>query len=57
MEKSDNKLSPEQKLLLSLRLYHSAKELKAAAIRKFHPELNKSEIEERVKKIFLYAKY
>ena len=45
-----------QKLNLSLRLYSSARELKAAALHKLHPELTKIEIEEKVKEIFLYAR-
>ncbi len=50
------KLSPEQKLTQSLRLYYNAKELKIAALRKFHPELSEQEIQKKVKEIFLYAK-
>ena len=49
-------LTPEQKLIQSLRLYHAAKELKTAALRKFHPELSQQEIQKKVKEIFLYAK-
>jgi len=49
-------LTPEKKLFLSLSLYHSAKELKMAAIKKFHPELTEKEIKEKVRKIFLYAR-
>jgi len=50
------KLTPEQKLTAAQRLYHSAKELKIAALKKFNPELTNKEIEEKVKKIFLYAR-
>jgi len=49
-------LTPEKKLLLSLRLYYSAKELKTEALKKFHPEMTITEINEKVKKIFLYAR-
>lgn len=56
MEKPVIKYSPEQKLLFSLKLYYSARELKAAALKKFHPELSDKEINERVKKIFFYAR-
>jgi hypothetical protein len=49
-------LTPEKKLFLSLSLYHSAEELKMAAIKKFHPELTEKEIKEKVRKIFLYAR-
>jgi len=56
MEKRIINLTPEQKLLLSLKLYHSAKELKTESLKKFHPELTEKEIREKVKKIFLYAR-
>ena len=56
MEKRINNLTPEQKLLLTLKLYHSAKELKTESLKKFHPELTEKEILEKVKKIFLYAR-
>lgn len=49
-------LSPEKKLLLSLNLYHAAKELKTQALKKFHPEMTEKEIREKVKRIFLYAR-
>lgn len=49
-------LTPGKKLLLSLRLYHSAKELKVAALKKLHPELTTKEIREKVKEIFLNAR-
>ena len=56
MNSYSHKLTPEQKLREALRLYHSAKELKIAAIKKFHPELSDKEIIEKVNKIFFYAK-
>lgn len=49
-------MTPEQKLKEALRLYHSAKELKIAALKKFHPELSEKEVKEKVKKIFFYAR-
>ena len=49
-------LTPEKKLQLSLRLYHSAKELKKAALKKLYPQLTEKEIEEKVKEIFLNAR-
>ena len=49
-------LTPEKKLQLSLRLYHSAKELKKAALKKLYPQLTEKEIEEKVKDIFLNAR-
>jgi len=56
MEKKTTKLTPEQKLTQSLRLYFNAKELKIAALRKYNPELSEQEIQKKVKEIFLYAK-
>ena len=49
-------LTPEKKLQLSLRLYHSAKELKKAALKKLYPQLTEKEILEKVKDIFLNAR-
>ena len=49
-------LTPENKLLLSLNLYYSAKELKTVSLKKFHPELSENEIKEKLKKIFLHAR-
>jgi len=49
-------LTPEQKLIQSLKLYHAAKELKTAALRKFYPELTETEIKLKVRNIFLYAR-
>lgn len=46
MNSYSRKLTPEQKLKEALRLYHSAKELKFAAIKKFHPELSDKRIKE-----------
>ena len=50
------KLSPEQKLKLTLDLYFNARELKASAIRKDHPEISEKEVQEKVREIFLNAK-
>ena len=49
-------LRADKKLMLSLKLYHSAKELKMNSLKKFHPELTEAEIKEKLKKIFLYAR-
>lgn len=49
------KLTPEQKLKLALDLYYNARELKASAIRKDHPEWNENEVQKKVSEIFLYA--
>jgi hypothetical protein len=48
-------MSPEQKLKLVLRLYHSARVLKKAGLRTQHPDWTQEQIEQRVREIFLYA--
>lgn len=49
-------MNPDKKLTLALQLYHSAKALKTASLKQFHPELTENEIREKVKKIFFYAR-
>jgi|OM-RGC.v1.036220334 hypothetical protein len=45
----------EQKLKLVLGLYHSAKKLKRAGLKKQHPDWTEEQIEQSVREIFLYA--
>ena len=47
MKIKDFKYTPEQKLFLSLRLYHSAKALKTAAMKKFYSKKSGIEIEKK----------
>jgi hypothetical protein len=56
METYLKKPTPEKKLLLSLKLYHSAKALKIAYLRKLYPELTEKELHKKIKEIFLYAR-
>jgi len=49
-------MSPEQKLKLVLRLYHSARELKEAGLRAHHPKWTEEQIQQRLREIFLYAR-
>jgi len=49
-------MTPEKKLELSLRLYYSARELKEASLRTFHPDWDDEKIEEEVRRVFLYAR-
>ena len=64
MEKRQSKIeinrfkgfSPEKKLDLSMQLYYSAKELKRASLKQFHPEWNNAKIDEEVRRIFLHAR-
>jgi len=50
------KMTAEEKLELSMRLYWSARALKAAALRQQHPDWDEARIENRVREIFLYAR-
>lgn len=49
-------LTPEQKLIESLKLYYLAWELKRSALKKFHPEIKEKELDKKIAEIFLYAK-
>ena len=49
-------MTPEQKLEVSLKLYHSAKALKAAGLKQQHPDWSEEEIKKQVNEIFLNAR-
>ena len=49
-------MPPEEKLKIALRLYYSARQMKAAALRHNHPKRTEKEIQEKVREIFLYAR-
>jgi hypothetical protein len=49
-------MTPEEKLKIALRLYYSARQLKAAALQHEHPHWTKKEIQKKVREIFLYAR-
>ena len=49
-------MSPAQKLRAAERLYHSAWQLKAAALRAEHPDWTEEAIRHAVRMIFLYAR-
>jgi hypothetical protein len=49
-------MSPAQKLRAAERLYHSARQLKKAALRAEHPDWNDETIRQAVRDIFLYAR-
>jgi hypothetical protein len=48
-------MTPEQKLLAALRLYHSAWELKAAFLREQHPNLTETEVQTKTRTVFTNA--
>jgi hypothetical protein len=49
-------MSPTQKLRAAERLYYSARQLKAAALRAQHPDWSEEAIRRAVREIFLYAR-
>jgi hypothetical protein len=49
-------MTPAQKLDVSIKLYRSAKALKAAAIKKQHPDWSEEKIKKLVNEIFLYGR-
>jgi hypothetical protein len=49
-------MSPAQKLRAAERLYYSARQLKAAALRAEHPDWTDEAIRQAVRHIFLYAR-
>jgi len=49
-------MSPEEKLKIALRLYYSAKELKASGLRAQNPQWTEENIKENLREIFLYAR-
>ncbi|MBW2616288.1 MAG: hypothetical protein JRD02_08960 [Deltaproteobacteria bacterium] len=48
-------MTPEQKILAALSLYHSARQLKAAALRQEYRDWSEARIQEEVREIFLNA--
>lgn len=49
-------MTPAQKLRAAERLYNSARELKAAALRAEHPDWSDEAIRRAVREIFLYVR-
>jgi Rv0078B-related antitoxin len=49
-------MSPAQKLRAAERLYYSARQLKAVALRAEHPDWTDEAIGQAVRQIFLYAR-
>ena len=49
------KMSPEEKLRISWQLYWDARKLKAAWLKKIHPDWSEEQVAEEVRRIFLYA--
>jgi hypothetical protein len=49
-------MKPEQKLQIALRLYYSAKDLKAAGLRAQNPDWPEEKILNKLRSIFLHAR-
>ena len=49
-------MTPEQKLKAAERLYWSARELKATALRAQHPEWSENQVQKAVRDSFLYER-
>jgi len=49
-------MTPDQKLRLALRLYYSARQLKAAGLRNQNPDWTEEKIQTKLQEIFLYAR-
>ena len=49
-------MAPEQKLNTAMRLYWSARELKAAGLRMLHPDWPEEQIQKEVRYAFLTAR-
>jgi Rv0078B-related antitoxin len=50
------RMTPQQKLRVTMMLWHSVRRLKLAYLRQQHPELSEAEVNRRVKEAFLYAR-
>jgi len=49
-------MTPAQKLRVALDLYHSARKIRAAGLKKQHPDWSMEKINHKVREIFLYAR-
>jgi hypothetical protein len=48
-------MTPEQKVNSVFDLYHTARQVKAAYLKKLHPDWTDEMIERKVREIFMYA--
>jgi hypothetical protein len=49
-------MTPAQKLEIATALYWSARELKAAGVRRLHPDWTEVQIQAEVRRIFMHAR-
>jgi hypothetical protein len=50
------RMTPEQRIRTAMRLYSTARQIKAAALRAAHPDWDERRIAEEVREAFLYAR-
>lgn len=51
------RMTGQRKLKTAFGMYHSARKLKACALRLKHPELSEEQVRQKVREIFLHASY
>lgn len=49
-------MTPDKKLQIATGLYYTARKLKAAGLKRQHPEWSTEKINQKVRDIFLYAR-
>jgi len=49
-------MTPERKLELAMNLYWSARDLKAAGLRRQHPAWSQEQVQAAVREVFMYAR-
>ncbi len=49
-------MTPERKLELAMELYWSARDLKAAGLRRQHPDWSQEQVQAAVREVFMYAR-
>ena len=49
-------MTPEQKILAAEKLYWTAREFKAAGVRWLHPDWTEEQVQEEVRRVFMYAR-
>ena len=49
-------LTPEQKLRTAAQMYWAARELRAAGLRTVHPDWTEKQVQEEVRRAFMYAR-
>jgi hypothetical protein len=49
-------MTGEERLRVAEQMYWSARQLKAAALRSFHPDWSEEQVEREVRRIFLHAR-